>query len=125
MLVKAIKIDVEKQDVYIVEVTAHKLQDIYNHLKCDTFAQIGRRLPNGDSLLVDDNGWILPPAKILGSFLFGSYPQPLSGNGLLMGCTDHGHTISVKSDLQYIRSLVTFMAVNHGTHSFKNHPLKK
>lgn len=102
---KAIKIDVIKKEVYEVEITAD-IRTFYKHLECDCFCQVGKRLPNGDMLLVDDNGLLIE--EPLGVFEFGTYPQPLSGHGLMVGTSQSGETIPVKSTIEYVKSAVRF-----------------
>lgn len=104
---KAIKIDVVKKEVYEVEITSD-IKTFYKHLECGCFCQVGRRLPNGDMLLVDDNG--LLKDTHLGWFTFGTYPQPLTGHGLMVGTSRSGETVPCKSTLEYVKSAVRFIA---------------
>lgn len=103
---KAIKIDVIKKEVYEVEITSN-IETFYKHLECDCFCQVGRRLPNGDMLLVDDNGLLI--SKPVGVFEFGTYPQALSGHGLMVGTSRSGETIPCKSTIEYVKSVVRFI----------------
>lgn len=102
---KAIKIDVVKKDVYEVEVTTD-IATFYKHLECDDFNQVGRRLPNGDCLIVDGEGLLKKP---IGAFQFGTYPNSLSGHGLLFGTDSEGETVGVKSTLDYVKRAVRFV----------------
>lgn len=105
---KALKIDVIKKEVYEVEITT-SIDTIYKHLECDCFAQVGRRMPNGDILLVDDNGLLNPS---IGAFEIGTYPNALSGHGVLIGTDSAGETVDVKSDINYFRQLVRFVSAD-------------
>lgn len=101
---KAFKIDVVKKDVYQVEITSD-IKSIYKHLECDCFAQVGRRMPNGDILLVDDNGLLNPS---IGSFEIGTYPNSLSGHGILIGTDEAGETVDVKTSIDWLSRSVRF-----------------
>jgi hypothetical protein len=114
---KAIKIDVLKKEVYEVEITSN-IDTIYKHLECNCFCQVGRRMPNGDILLVDDNGLIID--NPIGAFNFGAYPQSLSGHGILIGTDSAGETVDVTSKIDYVKSQVRFVNVsNLGQPSFQ------
>jgi hypothetical protein len=102
---KAIKIDVVKKDVYEVDVTTN-IATFYKHLECDDFNQVGRRLPNGDCLIVDGEG-LLKPA--IGAFEFGTYPNALAGHGLLFGTDAGGETVGVKSTIEFVKAAVRFV----------------
>ncbi len=102
---RAIKIDVVKKDVYEVDVN-NSLEAIYQQLECDCFTTVAINFRNSDSLLVDDEGLLHEP---LGAFIIGTYPQPLSGHGLIQGVGEEGETIPAKSKLDYIKSIVVFV----------------
>lgn len=106
---KAIKIDVIKKDVYEVEITTN-INSIYKHMECECFCQVGRRMPNGDILLVDDNG--LLHDKPIGAFEFGTYPQALSGHGIMIGTDSAGETVNTKSTLEYVKANVRFVSTS-------------
>lgn len=101
---KALKIDVVKKDVYEVEIT-RDINSIYKHLECECFAQVGRRMQNGDILLVDDNGLLNPS---IGSFKIGAYPNSLSGHGILIGTDEVGETVDASSTIESLRNIVRF-----------------
>jgi hypothetical protein len=103
---RAIKIDVLKQDVYEVEITSN-IETIYKHIECECFCQVGRRMPNGDILLVDDNGLLLD--NPIGAFDFGSYPQTLSGHGILIGTDAAGETQSAQSKIDWVKAQARFV----------------
>jgi hypothetical protein len=108
MKVRAIKIDVEKKSVYSVELNPQSLDDIYTLLGCDCFC-IAFKIENGDTVIVDDEG--LLRSNPLGAFKFGSYPQPLSGNGLVIGVDSRGETVDIKANTVEIYSQVEFLPV--------------
>lgn len=60
------------------------LQAAYDAIQCDLVQEVPMRLPNGDVLLVDEEGLF----KIgLRSFHLSGWPEPLFGRGLLLGST--------------------------------------
>jgi hypothetical protein len=87
--VKAIKIDVARQEIYEVEVASNGLQGMYDAIGngCD-MVQIGmnfatpRNQRYGDSMWVDEEGLFRP---IIGGFTLGSIEQPFCGNALIFG----------------------------------------
>ena len=102
---RAIKIDVVKKEVYDVEIDS-SIKSIYGHLGVECFCQVGKRFPNGDMLLVDDNGLIIDSP--IGAFEIGQYPQVLSGHGLFIGTDGIGETANAQSDLEFIKTIVRF-----------------
>lgn len=87
--VKAIKIDVARQEIYEVEVASNGLQGMYDAIGngCD-MVQIGmhfapsRNQRHGDSMWVDEEGLYRP---IIGGFVVGNVDQPFCGNALIFG----------------------------------------
>lgn len=61
---------------------------------------------NGDTIYVDEEGLLKPQSNF---FLYKGYNQPLAGNGLVLGTTDAGETVSVKAKLETIKKNVQFM----------------
>ncbi len=107
---KAIKIDVIKKEVYEVEID-DSIDSIYKHLECEIFEQVGPFLPNGDAVLVDEEG--LLKDEPIGAFKMGTYPAVLSGHGLIHGLNHNtGETSSAKSLVEFIRSQVKFVGVD-------------
>lgn len=87
---KAYKIDAYANR--IDEVTVGEYTDIYLHIGCDTFT-IADQLPNGDTLYVDDEGY-LNASVTRGFFWNGSF---FAGCGLLLGSNDEGESVDVKT----------------------------
>jgi hypothetical protein len=106
---KAILIDAKARTVSEVEV--EESVEAYNKLIGSDCYTGGPRLPNRDGLLVDDEG-LLKVTDETPFFTFGNYPQPLAGNGLLLGCAANGDTRSVKSTVEAIRGLVKFYSLS-------------
>lgn len=72
---------------------------------CDLF-WTGPRLPNEDTVYVDDEGLFKSDQEF---FQFSDYPEPLAGRGLVLGTDERGDSVEVKSTLEEIRELVTFV----------------
>lgn len=107
--VTAIKIDVINQDVYPVEITVNKIDDIYEQLACDIFT-CPLIFDNNDALYVDDEGLFVEPSTLLGAFYIDGFPsQPLFGHGLIVGTDDNGETDEVLSTVESIKKKVTFL----------------
>jgi len=101
---KAILINTIDKTVTEVELknNIHEMQRLIN---CECFTTVPIRLPARDMLYVDDEG-LFNPNK--GWFKIFNYPQPLSGNGLIVGHTADGHSRDVQSNVETIRSIVKF-----------------
>lgn len=102
---KAILIDSKARAISEVEVE----EDVaaYNKLIGSECYTGGPRLPNRDGVLVDDEG-LLKLDENTTFFAFDNYPQPLAGNGLVLGCRPNGETANVKSSVEDIKKRVTF-----------------
>lgn len=106
---RAFLVDVKNETV--TEVQVDDTVEAYNRLIGSSCYTGGPRLRNRDGFLVDDEGLLklTPQSKF---FTFKGYPQPLVGNGLLLGCASNGHTRDVKSDIDEIRKDVKFFNLN-------------
>ncbi len=107
---KAIKIDVVKQEVYEVEITQGSLEDIYKELACRMFAMPFEH-SNNDGLYVDDEGLLRD--NLIGGFSYKHFPhQPLFGNGLIVGCDDSGESDDAKTTVEEVKNDVVFLPVD-------------
>lgn len=104
---KAILIDVEKKIVSTVDYTGYS--DIDKYLKLDgrPFTVIG--MENNDAVYIDDEGLLID--NPIGAFVIDGYPQPLSGNGLILGTDDEGETVACESTVEAITKRVRFVPV--------------
>lgn len=103
---RAIKIDAEKEDIYEVEHDG-SLESIYNHLGlgCHTFA-IGAQVNQKDDIFVDDEGLLHP---IKAAFRVRGHPQPFfAGNGLVVGHNEMGEAAGAKTDLNFLKEMISF-----------------
>ena len=111
---KAIKIDAINKKIYEVEIH-NELDDIYNHLDCDLFT-CPVSLDNQDTLYVDDEGLLINLYDYKGSFYFKDFQQPLFGHGLIIGTNNEGDSVDVKSTVEEIEKLVSFIPDETGKH---------
>jgi hypothetical protein len=102
---KGILIDVEQKELRMVEINDYK--EIYNHLKCDLFTMVDA--DENNSIFVDDEG-LLRLTNDSKFFLFDTYPQPLAGNGLILGI-DHedGESIDTSLTIEELKDRVKFL----------------
>lgn len=107
---QAIKIDAVKQEITEVEIE-DTLDSIYEQLDCELFT-CPIALDNLDTLYVDDEGLLVEKYK--GAFYFGDYPQPLFGNGLIIGSNVEGESESVASSIKMIKNKVKFLPEETG-----------
>jgi len=100
---KAYKIDATNNVITTVELTEN-YRDITNAIGCELFC-VGHTLKNGDTLFVDDEGWL--NAKVKRVFKFDG--RLFAGNGLIVGLNrNNGNSVSVKTKELDIAKLVEF-----------------
>ena len=110
---KAILIDAVNKTVTEVE-KGEGIQDIYKHLKCDTFDVVG--LGGGVDCFVDDEG-LLKEGYVdedgtkhnMHGFRLRGYDQVLMGNGLILGHNGEGETIDSPVTVKQVQEVVTFV----------------
>lgn len=101
---KAIKIDAYANTVTEIEIS-EDYREISRNIGCELFCQ-GASFPNGDTLYVDDEGWL--NGNVTRAFAFNG--RVLAGNGLILGCNPNtGDSRSVKTSLENIKGMVKFM----------------
>lgn len=94
--------DLAEQNLLVQELEhTGKLQDIYASLDCNLIDCI-RLDDRGNVMYVDDEGYLNKNTF----FLFGQYPMPLAGRGLIVGSTPDGESASTDIDVQMIRNIV-------------------
>lgn len=99
---KAYFIDSENRT--ITETEIKNWQEISPKIGCELFTIVG--MENSDSLYVDDEGLLKPQNNF---FLYSEYPQPLAGNGIVLGTNDEGESVEPKISLDELKSKITFM----------------
>jgi len=103
---KAILINPKLRTITEVDYTG-TLESLYQLTECDCVDTV--RLPNGDSVYVDDEGLLHNPEFF---FVLRHSPlQPLAGNGLVVGINDEGTDIGCKSKLDDVINQVTFVSL--------------
>lgn len=102
---KAILIDTINGTVTEIEMK-NSVEEMQRLINCEMFTTVGIRLPDRDMLYVDDLG-LYDTSK--GWFKIFNYPQPLSGNGLIIGHDAEGRSRNVQSNVETIRSIVKIL----------------
>lgn len=104
---KALLIDSKNRMISQIEIGEH-FTEISKAIGCEVFAA-PHIMHNNDTLYCDDEGLLKNPEHF---FLLDSYPQPIAGNGLILGCDDEGDSADVSMSLIELSSRVTFMDIN-------------
>ena len=102
---KGILINVTEKTVTEVQVGDFKhMQEL---IGCNIFTTVSLRFPDGETLFVDDEG--LLQGKTQG-FKIEGYPQPLMGNGLIIGVNhEDGENADVTITCEEIEASITFI----------------
>jgi len=99
---KAYKIDAYTNTITELEMS-EDYREISQNIGCEMFC-VAKTLPNGDTLFVDDEGWINP--SVTRAFKFDG--RVFAGNGVLLGCNGGGESESAKTKELDIAKLVEF-----------------
>ena len=99
---KAYKIDATNNTITELEMS-EDYREISQNIGCELFC-VARTLPNGDTLFVDDEGWM--NANVKRAFKFDG--RVFAGNGVVLGCNSAGDSVSVKTKELDIAKLVEF-----------------
>lgn len=100
---KAYKVDATTNTISEVEIS-DDYREISKNIGCDLFCSAAR-LPNGDTLFVDDEGWL--NSNVRRAFFFRG--RLFAGNGIFVGGTRDGKSTSPKTDIKKIESELEFM----------------
>lgn len=104
---RAIKIDVEKQEVYALEIEPG-LQPLYDAIGCDMI-ELPVIFCGQHALYVDEEG-LLKPHLIKGGFYFEHFlSQPLIGNGIIVNGDDEGNDTDCLLTETEVRKMVKFL----------------
>ena len=104
---KALLIDSKNRMITKIEIGEH-FTEISKAIGCEVFAA-PHIMQNNDTLYCDDEGLLKDPQHF---FLLDSYPQPIAGNGLILGCDNEGESVDVSMSLMELSNKVTFMDIN-------------
>lgn len=106
---KAIKIDVEKRDVYEIEMDGHDYKEIYGVIgnNCTVFCA-PVQFDNDDTLFADDE-IVLRPHDIVGAFIMRGWSSPIYNNAVIVGTDYDGDRAPYRSDLDDIKSQIIFL----------------
>ena len=100
---KAILIDAYNKQVKAVEID-DGIQPIYDLVKCESFECVV--MENEETVYVDEEG-LLNGTSV--GFKLEGCPQPLMGNGLILGTNEEGASIDTALTAEEISGRVTFV----------------
>jgi len=101
---KAILIDVVKRAVTQIDIPAG-IEAIKQQLGVRCFTVVCP-LDSSDAVYCDDEGLLNNPQDF---FTLGNYPQPIAGNGLILGTDSEGRSVDCEALLEDIQNDVIFM----------------
>ena len=105
---KGILIDVQNRTITEVEI-GDGIQPIYELVKCDTFTCVD--ITETETVYVDDNGLLTLTENSM-FFELKGYPQPLCGNGLILGVDEEGESVNTKLTIDEVKKLVKFKSIH-------------
>src|SRR5258708_10647972 len=104
--IRAILIDSNTGLCTETEIEQGSLQDLYRVIGCKTIEVVRSRVLQGrDVIYVDEEGLLHDPTLF---FKIDGFPQPIAGNGLVVGTDSQGDDIDVKTPLDVIKRSVQF-----------------
>jgi len=105
---KGILIDVNNRTVSEVKVGDYTT--IYEFVKCETFDVVS--IGKSEDVYIDDNGLLNLNDNSM-FFMINRYPQPLAGNGLILGINlKTGDSVDTKLTVDEVRDMVTFLTLD-------------
>ena len=104
---KAIKIDAVNKTVTEVLID-RGIEPIYTALGCQCFTTV-RAFESSDVIYCDDEGLFNDPQHF---FTIGNYPEPIAGNGLILGTTYSGGSQDCEIDLESVKNDIIFLSRN-------------
>ena len=103
-IIRAVLIDPYAEKIEDIEYDGH-YKSIYPLIHCGVFTTVSL---GDDDVFVDDEGLLklTPQSKF---FSIPTYPKPLAGYGLIVGCNEDGETISAAHNANYYRPKIHFL----------------
>jgi hypothetical protein len=108
MKISVIKIDVETQTVFGIEID-NGLQGLYTAIGCQLVDRVV--LDNETDLWLDDEGLLQDPQPA--KFSIAGFDQRFTGNALICGYNAEGETISTSLTAEQVSPLITFWGDIH------------
>jgi len=102
---RAILIDAENRDIREIE---YKTFEELKKIMGIEWAQAVNCLPKRHACYIDEEGLLNNPQHF---FIIDGYPQPLAGNGAIVGTNNHGDDTNCKLDLDFIQQRVHFLSL--------------
>lgn len=108
---KAILIDAGAQEVREIEIQPDEngctLSAIYAAIGCELIDVV--RITRTDAIFVDDVGLLRAENEFMPFFLWDGYPNPLAGNGLILGSDENGNSAEPTVTHEWVRKRVEFL----------------
>jgi len=111
-IMKAIKINVEKQEVSIIEIGT-ELQDIYNAIGNDCSCITAPISYENDDVMFCDDESLLRPSTIKGGFMYPDWNYPIVSNAIILGTDENGNSVDCESTLEEIKSDLKFISIEN------------
>lgn len=104
---RALVINSDNREVHEIRLSSNESEQLYQAQKIvGGLIASAVQLPNGDTIFVNDEGLLTEPEHF---FMVAGYPQPLAGNGILMGADlITGETADAITSLETLAKNVTF-----------------
>jgi hypothetical protein len=109
---KAIKINVEKQEVSIIEI-GNDLQDIYNAIGNDCSCITAPISYENDDVMFCDDESLLRPSTIKGGFMYPDWNYPIVSNAIILGTDENGNSVDCESTLEEIKNGIRFISIEN------------
>ena len=105
---RAILIDPFKREITEVDYNGN-FRQIYNYIHAECFTTV--RVDETNHLFLDDEGLFQYPDNQSEQkcFFFASYPNPLAGYALCLGCDEEGSTVPSSFDIELMRILIIWL----------------
>jgi hypothetical protein len=76
--------------------------------RCFTVVNLDQK---GNGMFIDDEGLLRDSLSLEKFIKISSYPDPVVGKGLVLGCDDSGESISTTLTIDELRSMVQFWSI--------------
>ncbi len=112
---KGILIDSHNRTITEVEVVSNngsQLDSIYSHLKCSIVETVFVETLENNDIYVDEEGLLMVNSETP-FFTYEGYPQPLAGNGLVLGYNPmNGNSTDTDKTIEEIKQNVKFYTLS-------------
>lgn len=108
---KGILIDVNNRtitEIQVNNVDGNCLSDLYKNIGCDLVELID--IDDDNCVFFDEEG-LLKLTEKSNFFLFDGYPQPIAGNGVILGFNEEGDSIDTTLSVEEIKTKIKFFNI--------------